>query len=93
VANCVNARMKAMEAVGSHAARDPRVRESAAEQLRRVEHPVIALGHLGDAQFWLVFGRLLSHSESKSPIAPNLAPLAAQFDAFGVALNRLSRLR
>jgi hypothetical protein len=68
--------MEAMKVAGLYAPVDAGVGEAASEQLVRGEDALIALGQLSNPRFWAVNGRWLSHSESKSPFAPNFAPWA-----------------
>jgi hypothetical protein len=74
VTNGVRAMVEAMESAGLQAPSDPRLCQSAAEELGGAENPVLESSQLGDPDIWGGFGRSLSHGESKSPQGPDRAP-------------------
>ncbi len=74
VPDCIYAMVEAVKPAGPGAAVDARMRQAARQQLRGCEYAMVAHGQPSDPGFRAVHGRLLSHCESKSPFARNLAP-------------------
>ena len=100
VANCVDAVVQAVKAAGLGAAVDSGMGQATGKELTGAEYAVITLGKLGGSRIRATRERSLSHIESRSSRAPNLAPgcprsrlPGGQFDAFRAPLNSLPALR